>query len=68
MIKDARGATFKVGQQVARAVRTQHKNGLGIEIARVTRIEFGKLYLDRSSRAMIHPERLVIVEVSAKFD
>lgn len=59
-IKDLRGKVFSVGCIVARAVA--HGGACFIDLATVTRIENGKLYLNSSKQAMRFPSRLVIVE------
>lgn len=59
-MKDMKGFTFNVGDQVARAVLWGKSPKL--DICQVTRIEDGKLYLDDSKQAMRFPERLLIVE------
>lgn len=59
-MKDLKGFTFNVGDQVARAV-LWGKSPM-IELCEVTRIENGKLYLDESKQAIRFPERLLIVE------
>jgi uncharacterized protein YcgL (UPF0745 family) len=59
-MKDLKGFTFTVGDEVARPVllgKSPH-----IEFCRVTRIQDGKLYLDDSKQAMRFPERLLITE------
>ena len=59
-MKDMKGFTFSVGDEVARPVlwgKSPH-----IELCKVTRIENGKLYLDDSKQAMRFPERLLITE------
>jgi hypothetical protein len=59
-MKDMKGFTFNVGDEVARPVlygKSPH-----IEFCKVTRIQDGKLYLDDSKQAMRFPERLLIVE------
>ena len=59
-MKDMKGFTFSVGDEVARPVlwgKSPH-----IELCKVTRIENGKLYLDESKQAMRFPERLLITE------
>lgn len=59
-MKDMKGFTFNVGDEVARPVlwgKSPH-----IELCTVTRIQDGKLYLDDSKQAMRFPERLLITE------
>ena len=59
-MKDMKGFTFNVGDEVARPVlygKSPH-----IELCRVTKIQDGKLYLDESKQAMRFPERLLITE------
>lgn len=56
-IYDLRGNEFKVDDSVARACK-----GMLIDIQKVTKIENGKLYLNKSIQAMLHPERLLIVK------
>ena len=59
-MKDMKGFTFNVGDEVARPVlygKSPH-----IEFCIVTRIQDGKLYLDESKHAMRYPERLLITK------
>jgi hypothetical protein len=59
-MKDMKGFTFTVGDEVARPVlwgKTPR-----IELCKVTKIQDGKLYLDESKQAMKFPERLLIIE------
>ena len=59
-MKDMKGFSFTVGDEVARAVllgKSPH-----IEICTVTRIEDGKLYLDNSKQAIRFPGRLLITD------
>jgi hypothetical protein len=59
-MKDMKGFTFNVGDEVARPVlygKSPH-----IELCIVTKIQDGKLYLDESKQAMRFPERLLITE------
>lgn len=64
-MKDKFGSTFSQGCKVLRPVlygKSPH-----IELATVTRIVDGKIYLDNSKQAMQHPERLVIWEQDKLF-
>jgi hypothetical protein len=59
-MKDMKGFTFSVGDEVARPVlygKSPH-----IELCIVTKIQDGKLYLNDSKQAMRFPERLIITE------
>jgi hypothetical protein len=59
-MKDMHGYGFTLGCKVARPVL--YGKSPFIEIAVVTRIENGKLYLNESKQPMKHPERLLITE------
>jgi hypothetical protein len=56
---DMRGKAFKVGDRVARAIRAGM--AVNLEIATVTRIDDGKLYLNDSKVAINYPGRMLIV-------
>lgn len=62
MAVDVQGKMFVVGQKVARAYLIYAGEGPACEIARVTRVEGEKVYLNDSKRAMTFPERLAIIE------
>jgi hypothetical protein len=59
-MKDMKGFTFTVGDEVARPVL--HGKSPHIEFCRVTKIQDGKLYLDDSKQHIRFPERLLITE------
>lgn len=58
-LKDLRNQEFIVGDNVVKAVSSGR--AVNIEIATVTRIENGKMYLDNSKVAINFPGRLLIV-------
>ena len=59
-MKDMKGFTFSVGDEVARAVLFGKSPHIGL--CKVTRIENGNLYLDDSKQPIRFPERLLITE------
>lgn len=56
---DMFGNTFVVGDMVARGI--VYDRSANIQVAKVTRIEDGKIYLSNSKVAIWYPGRLLII-------
>lgn len=59
---DVRGCIFKEGQLVARAKPILGGASAECVICTVTKVQYGKVYLDHSEVAMKFPERLAILK------
>lgn len=64
MATDVRGIEFQVGQQVARAAKQGRLDGLFVQVCTVTRVEGDRVFLDNSNRALLHPDRVAVLQAS----
>jgi hypothetical protein len=61
MATDARGHTFHVGDKVAKADKLFQTDGLFVRECTVTKVDGAKIYIDDSTRPLVHPERVMIL-------